>query len=872
MMALASSAMATTVIVPSDEDMIISSRAIVRGRVRALASAYDEQSGVVSTYVTLRIREVLKGSIEARRIVLKERGGIAGDHGTLIHGVPSFTEGEEVLLYLDTWPDGSLRVHQMFLGKFSVVTDGATGQSFVVRDDPGPHVEVLPQTEVAPAVNRMELGAYTEMVRNKLLENWSRAAEFESTHYGHVPLLRVPPEYEHKVSAGEVYPQFTLLNPSASPRWFEPDSGQPVVFFVKADGAPSPDVYADAGAAGAAWSNVPGSALEVASGGPTSACMPSPGHNTIVFDNCDRQFSPSSTCSGVLAVGGVWSYTTSVSRVIGGVTFFKALTGHVSVNPWASCRFTSQCRLQEVLTHEIGHAIGFGHSNDASATMYFQAHFDGRCASIRPDDASGVNFVYPAGSGGGGGGGGGGGSVSITTSSPLPTGTVGSSYSQTLSATGGTPPYSWSLVGGSLPSGLSLGSSGMISGTPSVVGTSSFTVRAADTTGLNSERNFSLSIEGSGPALESQFLSQSVPASVQSGQGFNVSMTWLNTGTAAWSEAAAVRIGSQNPQNNRVWGGNRITLPNGASIQPGEQLAVTLTLFAPSAPGTYNFQWQMVKEGSGFFGEMSSNVVITVSSVSVPTIGGASSLNAVRGTAFSHQLTATGGSPPYAWSVSSGLLPGGVGLNTSTGFISGTPTSAGVFSVTIQVTDSASQTAQTALTINVTQPPVEVVTSSLPIAVMGSNYTQQLLAAGGTSPYTWSVTGGTLPAGLSLNAGNGVISGAPSVSGNFSVTVTATDLGGSSGSRALTLTIVGPEDVPNVNRVRYKPGSGKLVIRGTNFSPTAIVLLNETAMPIKSFEPTVLVVKGVTLAPGNYTLRVMNPNGISSALVVLTVN
>src|SRR5262245_31559212 len=73
--------------------------------------------------------------------------------------------------------------------------------------------------------------------------------------------------------------------------------------------------------------------------------------------------------------------------------------------------------------------------------------------------------------------------IVITTGSPLPNGVVGSSYSQTLSATGGTPPYSWSLASGSLPSGLSLSSSGTISGTPTQSGTFNFTVQARDSIG-----------------------------------------------------------------------------------------------------------------------------------------------------------------------------------------------------------------------------------------------------------------------------------------------------------------------------------------------------------------------------------------------------
>src|SRR5262245_62736834 len=85
----------------------------------------------------------LKGQISSKRIVLKELGGVVGDHGTLFYGVPTFAVGEEVLVYLDTREDGSLRVHQMFLGKFSITPDPESGQLRVVRQNADSHVQMI---------------------------------------------------------------------------------------------------------------------------------------------------------------------------------------------------------------------------------------------------------------------------------------------------------------------------------------------------------------------------------------------------------------------------------------------------------------------------------------------------------------------------------------------------------------------------------------------------------------------------------------------------------------------------------------------------------------------------------------------------------
>src|ERR1044071_4770199 len=102
-------ALATTVIIPPDDDLIIGARAIVRGKV--LAVECGREGDRIFTYVTVRVREVIKGQIAERKIILKEPGGQVGPEGSIIFGTPRFKRGEEVLVYLDTWKDGSLRVH-----------------------------------------------------------------------------------------------------------------------------------------------------------------------------------------------------------------------------------------------------------------------------------------------------------------------------------------------------------------------------------------------------------------------------------------------------------------------------------------------------------------------------------------------------------------------------------------------------------------------------------------------------------------------------------------------------------------------------------------------------------------------------------------
>nr|MDQ3011641.1 hypothetical protein [Acidobacteriota bacterium] len=141
---------ATSIVIPSDDDLIIGARAIVRGNVTAVATGYDDAHKSIFTYITLRVQEVFKGNINTSEIVIKEPGGVTGNRGSLIFGTPEFKTGENVLLYLDTWPDGSLRVHQWFLGKFTINTNRANGKLTLVRDAISGNITVLGRSQTGP--------------------------------------------------------------------------------------------------------------------------------------------------------------------------------------------------------------------------------------------------------------------------------------------------------------------------------------------------------------------------------------------------------------------------------------------------------------------------------------------------------------------------------------------------------------------------------------------------------------------------------------------------------------------------------------------------------------------------------------------------
>jgi hypothetical protein len=275
--------------------------------------------------------------------------------------------------------------------------------------------------------------------------------------------------------------------------------------------------------------------------------------------------------------------------------------------------------------------------------------------------------------------------LSVTTSS-LPGGTVGTPYSATLAATGGTPSYYWQFTSGRMPGGLSLNSGGSITGTPTASGTYSVGLTVIDKSRPVQAKFIALVINiASKPVTISplNLLTGSL-ASASSGTAYSQTLQASGgSGVYRWSLASG-------------------SLPSGLTLSPNGVISGTLS-------GSGNFAFTVsVSDTSNPVQTRTASLSIAVAAAALH-IATASLSAGTAGTAYSQTLSVSGGTPGYAWSLASGGLPAGLSLSPS-GVISGTPSAAGTASFVAGVHDSGNpmQTASVSLSITVGATPLSI--------------------------------------------------------------------------------------------------------------------------------------------------------------------
>jgi hypothetical protein len=410
----------------------------------------------------------------------------------------------------------------------------------------------------------------------------------------------------------------------------------------------------------------------------------------------------------------------------------------------------------------------------------------------------------------------------ITTAS-LPGAVVGVPYAQTLMATGGKPPYIWTLASGGFPPGLTLSSSGHITGTPTASGSWVYSypfrvyISVKDATGASTARAFS--ILDSPPATTSYTL------------------TVIN-GSGGGSYAAGIKVSIT---ANAAPAGQVFQSWTGATVDNSLSPATTLVMSAANTTVTATYT-----AGAPVPPPSSAPLAITTSALPGATVG----------TPYNQSMSATGGTPPYTWALLSGGFPDGLVLN-SNGQITGSPTASGAwiysypFQVYLGVTDAAAHNAAASFTVKVLPPPVTLYNLTVVNGSGGGSYAANT---------TVSITANAAPAGQVFQSWAGATVANPTspsttlVMPGVNTTVTATYGPAAPPPTQYTLTVVngsgsGSYPVNASVSITANPAPAGQVFGSWTGAAVANPLSSKTTLLMPAGNTTVTATYGTSSAP-----------------------
>jgi hypothetical protein len=432
----------------------------------------------------------------------------------------------------------------------------------------------------------------------------------------------------------------------------------------------------------------------------------------------------------------------------------------------------------------------------------------------------------------------------------------------TISAT--NSPTSYAITSGTLPAGLSFNTTtGVISGTPTA--TSSVTITV---TGTNAS--------GTSPAVNIVFNITLPPVPVVTASTF--------TGTVGTAFSNNI-VATNSPTSYAITSG---TLPAGLSLNtttgaitgtPTVAASSTINVTATNAGGT----------------STAATITFNITNLPVPVLTGDLTITGVANSSLTYTFIAT--NSPTSYTLTSGSFPPGMSLNNpSFGVLGVLPNLAGTYTFTMTATNAGGTSAPATFTITITTAP-PVVSAGSPTGTTGTAFSYTISAT--NSPTSYAVATGTLPAGLTLNTTTGVISGTPTVAGSSSVTVTATNPGGTSAAATISFTITGPEINVQGGTVATNIVDGDTtptttdwtdfgnVVLGNNFSRVfTIQNTGSAALTLSGVSPYVVISGAnagdfsVTVAPANsiaaagsttFTVRFL-PTAVGLRTATLTIN
>lgn len=419
----AASLSATTIVMPDDDQLVTKSPLIVIGTV--VQSQPVERDGAIWTETTLNVEKALKGN-DPGLLVIREVGGILGDRITRVYGAPVYAPGERVMVFLTPTPRGDYQTVDLFVGKFSEART-LSGEKLWVRnavDDVS-----LYDTRLKPltsAATERDANGFEAFVGARVAGR-PATRNYEVEH----PVLDRAAASSAQRDANTnlaIAGNFTLIDEPNIYRWTTFDNGGTAnwVSYGSQNGYSGGGVN-ELKTAMQAWTSYTNAKIKYAYAGASTAA---PGGlstrnnlNEVMFEDPKSEIAGSwnSSTGGVVGQGGFngvayapnWTspFAADSSHPAGTFTSYAITEANLTIQDGVSpTAGLSSSRLAEIIAHEFGHTLGFGHSSEnpsesnttlSGALMYYRV--SGLGATLRADDQVAARWLYPNGSQTGGG-------------------------------------------------------------------------------------------------------------------------------------------------------------------------------------------------------------------------------------------------------------------------------------------------------------------------------------------------------------------------------------------------------------------------------------------------------------------------------------
>jgi PKD repeat protein len=408
----AAAVQATTIVLPTDEQLVSKAPAIVEATV--VSSTPVDRGGAIWTETVVSVTRTLKGNVP-QTITIQEPGGELGDRITMIYGTPEFAPGERVLLFVS--PDkqrGGYRVVDLFVGKFSA-GEMVNGRRLWLRDDEGQDVNLL-DGDLRPVHGRnvqRDAAGFEEFIHERIEGRPGRR------NYGvENPVLKPRGHSAAATSDSDestsITSNFTLISTTVY-RWFLFDKGGTAQWYHHG----SQPGYTDGGLSElksgmSSWTSYSSATIYYAYAGALDVAPGGMGRrnqrNEVLFNDPLNEIEGtwSRSTGGVVGIGGfngvssggMWTppFTADAKYVEGSIRAYEIVEANLVIQDGVTpANGISSKSLAEILAHEFGHTLGFGHSADNTALMY--ATLTGLGPQLREDDKLAARWLYPNGTG-----------------------------------------------------------------------------------------------------------------------------------------------------------------------------------------------------------------------------------------------------------------------------------------------------------------------------------------------------------------------------------------------------------------------------------------------------------------------------------------